>query len=162
MAHMRPPASLSRVLVVVLSLVALAAGCGDDDTKESFEQDVVAARDVANSAFGHIQRPASDEDLVVRLRAARDDIATASGEIAVAEAPEELTDERRRLASALSDLSQEMGAAANTIEELTEAPGSVQRLVFDHWETVQAALEALRKEGIDVEPLQSRAGTDSQ
>ena len=153
------------ILVVLLVLALLAAGCSGDDSSESFEREVVAARDTADSAFANIREPESTQDLILRLRSGRDEIASASGTVAVADAPDDLTEERRRFAGALSDLAQEFDAAANTVELVQGGPageqGQVETLVFDNWEKVQVALAALREEGIDVEPLRRHGGPES-
>ena len=155
-----------RLFSTVLVLAALAAGCSGDDSTDSFEQDVVAARDTADSALANIRRPESSQDLIVRLRTGGDDLATASGTVAASEAPDDLADERRRLAGALSSMSKEMDAAANTIELVQTSPageqGQVQSLIFDTWDTVNAALAALREEGIDVEPLRRGGGAEDE
>lgn len=155
-----------RVIAILLVLAAsLVAGCSGDDSKDSFEQEVVAARDTADSALANIRQPKSTGDLILRLRAGRDELATASGAIAVADAPEDLAEERRRFAGALSDMSQEMDAAANSIELVQEGDtggqSEVRSIIFDTWEKVQAALTALREEGIDVQPLRRHGGPES-
>lgn len=151
-----------RILVALLVLALLAAGCSGDDSKDTFEREVVAARDTADSAFANIRQPASTQDLILRLRTGRDEIADASGTVAVAEAPDGLSEEKRRFAGALSDLAQEFDAAANTVELVQGGPageqGQVETLVFDNWEKVQNALAALREEGIEVEPLRRHSG----
>ena len=150
---------------ILLLLVAVAAGCSGDDSKDSFEQEVVAARDTADSAFANIRQPESTQDLILRLRSGRDEIASASGAVGVADAPDGLTEEKRRFVGALSDLAQEFDAAANTVELVQGGPageqGQVETLVFDNWEKVQAALAALREEGIEVEPLRRHSGPES-
>lgn len=156
----------STAFAIVLAVAALGAGCsGGDDSKESFEDEVVAARDTADSALANLRQPDSTQDLILRLRTGRDELADASGTIAVTEAPEDLAEERRRLAGALSEMSQEMDAAANSIELVEGSDGSeqshVQTLVFDTWDRVQAALDALRDEGIDVQPLRRHGGAES-
>jgi hypothetical protein len=162
---MRPASTRSRAFLILLVLSALVAGCSGDDSKESFEQEVVAARDTADSALANIRQPESTQDLVLRLRAGRDEVATASGTVAVADAPEDLSEEKRRFAGALSDLAQELDAAANTIELVQGGPageqGQVETLIFDNWEKVQSALAALRDEGIEVEPLRRHGGPES-
>jgi len=151
---------------IVVVLAASAAGCSGDDSMDSFEQDVVAARDTADSALANIRRPESAQDLILRLRTGGDDLATASGEIASSDAPDDLADERRRLAGALSSMSKELDAAANTIELVQTSPageqGQVQSLIFDTWDTVNAALAALREEGIDVAPLRRGGGAEDE
>jgi len=163
---MRPLPIRSLLVVLALAFVALGVGCsGDDEALESFEQEVVAARDTADSALARIRQPKSTGDLIVRLRTGRDELATASGSIAVAEAPDDLAEEKRRLAGALSDMSDEMDAAANSIEIVHEGDADgetdVRSIIFDTWDKVQAALTALRDEGIDVQPLGRHSGAES-
>jgi hypothetical protein len=161
----RPASTRFRVFAIILALAALAAGCSGDDSRESFEQEVVAARDTADSALANIREPESTQDLILRLRAGRDEVANASGTVAVADAPDELFEERRRFAGALSDMAQELDAAANTIELVQGGPageqGQVETLIFDTWDKVQNALAALRGEGIDVEPLRRHGRPES-
>jgi hypothetical protein len=101
------------------------------------------------------------DDLVVRLRRNGDRLATASGTIASSEAPDDLAEERTQLAGALTAMSKEMDAAANSIELVLkgQAGGAqVERLIFETWDTVQAALNDLRAAGIDVRPLRRGGG----
>ena len=62
-------------------------------------------------------------------------------------------------------MSKEMAAAANSIELIqsgqTQVGGSaqVQTLIFETWDTVQAALDDLREQGIDVRPLRRGGGS---
>jgi hypothetical protein len=155
-----------RLFSILLVLAALVAGCSGEDSADSFEQDVVAARDTADSALANIRRPESAQDLILRLRTAGDDLATASGTVAASEAPGDLADEKRRLVGALSNMSKELDAAANTIELVQTGPageqGQVQSLIFDTWDTVNAALAALRTEGIDVQPLRRHGGAEDE
>ena len=150
---------------VLAALAVLAAGCsGGDDKVASFEREVVSARDTADSSFAYIKRPESTEDLIRRLRTSRDRLQRVSGSVAKVETPDELVDERRRLANALREMSKEMDAAANSIEFVQEsntnggAAPPVQSLIFDTWDAVQSILADLRSEGIDVEPLRPGGG----
>lgn len=150
------------LFAAVLALGALAGGCAGDDSKESFEREVVTARNTADSSLAALRRPTSTDDLIKRLRIGRDRVAGASETIAAADAPDDLTQERRQLADALRAYSQEFDAAANSIELVQGSTdgeaGAVQGLVFDTWDAVQAALDRLRNEGIDVEPLRPGGG----
>ncbi|HWH05803.1 MAG TPA: hypothetical protein VNT23_05135 [Gaiellaceae bacterium] len=155
-----------RLLLLVLAALAalavgaLAAGCGGDadSTEEAFEQEVVAARDRTDSALAQITTPTSEDDLLVRIRLARDEVASASGELAVVEAPEDLRDEQRALAGALSALSTELDGTANTLETLGPGVAGVRTLDFETWDRVQRALETLREAGVEVEPLRRHGG----
>ena len=148
---------------ILVAVVALAAGCSGDGDKAAFEREVVSARDTADSSFAYIKRPESTDDLVRRLRTSGDRLQRVSGSVADADAPDDLVDERRQLAHALSEMSKEMNAAANSIEFVQESDGTgagapVERLIFDTWDSVQGVLTDLREQGIDVEPLRPGGG----
>ena len=162
---MRPDSTRLRLLGLVLALafVVLGAGCGGNETEDAFEEEVVAARNTADGALAYIKRPSSMDDLIVRLRRNGDRLAAASTTIAATDAPEDLTEERARLAVALTAMSKEMDGAANSIELVQRgstggASSQVETLIFETWDTVQAALDDLRDEGIDVRPLRRGGG----
>jgi hypothetical protein len=154
----------TRVLAAgILVLAAIfAAGCSFGDGGEEFEQEVISARDTADSSFSYIKRPESSEDLVRRLRTSRDRLERVSGSLAETEAPEELTDEQERLVTALEAMSKEMDGFANSIELVIEGQDTsqapVETLVFDSWDQVQNVLTELRGEGVDVQPLRPGGG----
>ena len=148
MRRMRPAV----ILAFVLLLSVAGAGCGGD-SKEEFEQAVIAARDRTDGALAQVTQPTSAEDLVARLRIARDEVATASAEVGTAEAPDSLVDERRRLAASLSALSSELDGTADTLETIGGGAASIRTLDFPAWNRVQDTLTALRSEGVEVEPL---------
>ena len=62
----------ARAAGILAAVAVLAAGCSGDDDKAAFEQEVVSARDTADSSFAYIKRPESTEDLVRRLRTSGD------------------------------------------------------------------------------------------
>ena len=146
----------------ILVVAALAGGCSFGEGGEDFEQEVVSARDTADSSFAYIKRPESTEDLVRRLRTSRDRLNRVSGSLAGTDAPEELSDEQQRLVTALRAMSKEMDGFANSIELViqgqnpSEAP--VETLVFDSWDQVQNVLTDLRGAGVDVPPLRPGGG----
>lgn len=152
-------------IALALAFVVLGAGCGGgDERKDAFEEEVVAARNTADGALAYIKRPSSMDDLIVRLRRNGDRLAAASTTISGTEAPDDLTEERGRLAVALTAMSREMDAAANSIElvqsgETGGAGSQVETLVFETWDSVQAALDDLRADGIDVLPLRRGGGS---
>jgi hypothetical protein len=151
----------SKSLLTALAAAFLLAGCaGGDDSADTFEQNVVDARNTADTAFARLRRPASMDDLVQRLRTGSDRVAAASETVAESDAPSELEDEQLRLTTALTRLSGEFEAAANSIELVLEAGQEqpVQSLIFDNWDTVQDVLDELREQGIDVPPLRRNGG----
>jgi hypothetical protein len=133
---------------------------GGDGDRETFEREVVSARDTVDSSFAYIKRPESTEDLVRRIRTSRDRVERASVAVADADAPGDLEDEGRRLAVGLKKMSEEMEAVANSIELVENADPStpVQSVVFETWDTVQNALIDLRDEGVEVRPLRPGGG----
>ena len=160
---MRLLTTRARAAGILVAVLALAGCSGGDDDKAAFEQEVVSARNTADSSFAYIKRPDSTNDLVRRLRASGDRLERVSGSVAEADAPDDLADERRQLALALSEMSKEMNAAANSIEFVQEGEGTgadapVESLIFDTWDSVQSVLTDLRGQGIDVEPLRPGGG----
>lgn len=159
---MRRPFTRVYLVGIIVAAAFLAAGCSFGESGEEFEQEVVSARDTADSSFAYIKRPESTEDLVRRLRTSRDRIRRVSGSLADADAPDELTDERERLVTALQAMSKEMDGFANSIELVIEGQDTsqapVETLVFDSWDQVQNVLTELRGEGVDVQPLRPGGG----
>jgi hypothetical protein len=158
---MRLLTTRARAAGILAAVAVLAAGCGGDDNDTvAFEQEVVSARDTADSSFAYIKRPESTEDLVRRLRTSGDRLQRVSGSVADVETPEDFTDEQERLAQALREMSKEMDAAANSIEfvQQGDANAPVETLIFDTWDSVQAVLTELRNQGIDVQPLRPGGG----
>jgi hypothetical protein len=159
---MRPRSTHVYLLGIVVAAVLAGSGCSFGEGGEDFEQEVVSARDTADSSFAYIKRPQSTEDLVRRLRTSRDRLERVSGSLAETEAPDELTDERERLVTALEAMAKEMDGFANSIELVIQgreqgAP-PVETLVFDSWDQVQNVLTELRGEGVDVQPLRPGGG----
>ena len=135
---------------------------GGDDSGEAFEREVVSARDTTDSSFAYIKRPESTQDLIRRLRTGGERIERASGSLAETDAPADLADEHTQLVAALNAMSEEMNAAANSIELVQNddatAAFPVETLIFDTWDSVQDVLTELRDEGVDVEPLRPGGG----
>jgi hypothetical protein len=159
---MRPRSTHVYLLGIVVAAVLAGSGCSFGEGGDDFEQEVVSARDTADSSFAYIKRPQSTEDLVRRLRTSRDRLERVSGSLAETEAPDELTDERERLVTALEAMAKEMDGFANSIELVIQgreqgAP-PVETLVFDSWDQVQNVLTELRGEGVDVQPLRPGGG----
>jgi hypothetical protein len=150
-------------LTGIIAVAAFAAGCSlGGGSSEDFEQEVISARDTADSSFAYIKRPESTEDLVRRLRTSRDRLARVSDTLAETDAPDDLSDERERLVTALEAMSKEMDGFANSIELViqgqNQSQAPVETLVFDSWDQVQNVLTELRGEGVDVPPLRPGGG----
>ena len=155
-----PSRSISLFAAAALAVAALAGCAGGDDSADAFEREVVEARNTTDQSFARLRRPASMDDLVERLRTGSERVASASEAVASSDAPDELADEQLRLATALTRLSDEFDAAANSIELVLETNPAqpVQSLIFDNWDAVQKALTALREQGVDVPPLRRNGG----
>ena len=160
---MRRPSTRVYLVGIIAAAALAGAGCSfGGGGSEEFEQEVISARDTADSSFAYIKRPESTEDLVRRLRTSRDRLQRVSGSLSETEAPEELMDERERLVTALAAMSKEMDGFANSIELVIEGQNEggapVETLVFDSWDQVQNVLTELRGEGVDVQPLRPGGG----
>ena len=143
-----------RRALVVLGLVALLAGCGGEPSKEEFEADMVAARDRVDEALEQVTNATSVDDLLARLRIAAAEVRSAATDVSEAEAPEDLQDEERALATTLLEFSSEITATVQTLEELEGAAAETKGLDFDGWVETQKRLEALRKAGVRVPKLE--------
>jgi hypothetical protein len=69
------------------------------------------------------------------------------------EAPGELEEERDRLADDLLALSDEIIGTVETLESFPDQANATRALNFEQWNSVQASLAALRREGVDVPAL---------
>ena len=105
--------------LAVLALAVVSGGCGGGGaSKEEFQVEVVAARDRVDSALEQVTHASSVEDLLARLRIAAAELRSAATDVAEADAPDELDDEKRKLATTLRAFSQELVATVTTLENL--------------------------------------------
>lgn len=139
-------------ILVALTLTLVAAGCGGA-SKEEFEADVVAARNDADAGLKQVVQATSVEDLLARMRIAAVEVRRASTDVREAGAPDDLEDERDRLADDLLALSDEIVSTVETFEALPDQAQATRALNFENWNAVQASLAALRREGVNVLPL---------
>jgi hypothetical protein len=143
--------TLSAGFLLFLTLL-VAAGCGGDGaSKQEFGAAMVAARDDTDAGLAQIVEAQSWEDLLERMKVAAVEVRGAAADVRKAEAPEELEDERDLLAQRLIALSDEIISTVETFESFPEQSPSA--LNFEQWDSVQASLASLRREGIDVEAL---------
>ena len=142
-----------RPVSIVFALVAvlLLAGCGGSEpSKQEFATAIVSARNDADAGLAQIVEASSLEDLMARMKVAAVDVRGAAGDVRKADAPSGLKDERDLLADRLIALSDEIISTVETFEAFpTQAAGDA-RLNFEQWNTVQASLASLRREGIKV------------
>ena len=147
---LRPLAIASAFLFAVL-----AAGCGGSGaTKEDFRQDVLAARNDADTGLAQIVQASSAADLLARMRIAAVEVRGASTDVREAGAPKELQDERAALADRLLALSNEIVSTVETLQSFPDQAANTSALNFEQWNAVQRALTNLRKQGVDVPPLE--------
>ncbi len=144
------------VLVVAISALGFLAGCGGA-SKETFEQDIVAARDSVDANLAQIVEADSVEDRLARMEAAAIGIERAAEDVREAGAPGELRDDRAQLAESLAALADEIQATADTLEAFPEQAFNTRALNFGRWNDVQRDLAALREQGIDVPDLERHA-----
>jgi hypothetical protein len=142
---------VSLILTLVLGL--LLAGCGGSGaSKEDFSSAMVTARNDTDAGLAQIVQATSWEDLLERMKVAAVEVRGAAADVRKADAPEELEDERDLLAERLIALSDEIISTVETFETFPEQSPSA--LNFEQWNTVQASLASLRREGIDVKALE--------
>ena len=147
---LRPLAIASIVLAVVLT-----AGCGGSGaTKDDFRRDAVAARDKTDAGLAQIVLATSVEDLLARMRIAAVEVRSASTDVREADAPSDLKDERDAFAASLLALSDEIVGTVETLQSFPEQAAKTSALNFEQWTAVQKQLAKLRKQGVDVPPLE--------
>lgn len=141
-------------LVLTLLIALLAAGCGGSEaSKEDFGSAMISARNDTDAGLAQIVLADSWEDLLERMKVAAVEVRGAASEVRTADAPEELEDERDLLAERLVALSDEIISTVETFESFPTAQ-STSALNFEQWNTVQASLASLRREGIKVKALE--------
>ena len=148
---------LRRVVVTLLSLVLLG-GCGGSASREEFRQDVVDARDRVDAGLEQATKASDFNELLDRLEIAAVETRKAATDLSKEGAPGGLRDEKRALEDALRALSEEIVATVETLDGLGADAPITRGLDFARWDEVQARLEALREEGIDVPPLVRHGG----
>ena len=146
--------SVSSISTLVCAL-SLMAGCGGSGaSKEDFARDVVAARNDADAGLAQIVQAASWDDLLARMKIAAVELRTAASDVRTADAPGDLEDERDLLAKRLLALSDEIISTVETFEAFPDQSQATRALNFEQWDSVQASLASLRREGIDVPALE--------
>lgn len=147
-------------LALLLALALLVGGCGGNDATEAqFQEDIVAARDEADAELAQIVEARSLEDLFERMRTAAVGVRRAAGMVREADTPKEFRDERDDLAARLIALSDEIVGTVETLEAFPEQANQTKALSFTQWDAVQAELESLREQGIQVPPLERHVPT---
>jgi hypothetical protein len=146
--------ALARTFGLLAVLLLLVAACGGEASEEEFQADMVDARNRVDDALEQVTNATSVQDLLARLRIAAAEVRSASTDVSEADAPDELQDEERALATTLRAFSDEIAATVATLEELEGAAAETRGLDFDGWVATQKRLEELRKAGIDVPNLQ--------
>lgn len=148
---------VSFIIALVPTLVLLGGCGGDNASKDDFAQQVIAARNDADAGLAQIVQATSFDDLVARMKIAAVEVRAASGDIRTADAPKDLADERDLLAERLVALSDEIISTVETFEAIPAQAQATRALNFEQWNTVQASLARLRREGIDVPALERHA-----
>ena len=146
-----------RPLPVILTLVLalLIAGCGGSEpSKEDFGVVMVTARNDTDAGLAQIVQASSWDDLLARMKVAAVEVRGAATNVRKADAPAALEDERDLLAERLIALSDEIISTVETFESFPEESQRATALNFEQWNTVQASLASLRREGIKVKALE--------
>jgi hypothetical protein len=141
-------------LLAGLLVVLVAAGCGGGPSEEEFASQVRESRDRTDAALENITTSEDWDQLLLRIRAASDQIRTAAEDLDEVGAPDAYEEEARELVTSLRGLADEVGNTATALEEEpTFEQQPVAALEFAFWDRTQEALTTLRDRGIDVPAL---------
>jgi hypothetical protein len=144
-------------LAVVLAAAALgASACGGGaHTTVELQESVTASRDRVDVALERITEAQSQEELLERMYEAAATIDRASDDVDDLDASSGRERALDRLAKSLHQLAFDLQATADQIRQpgFGELVTGARGLSFESWNQVNEALAALRRTGIDVEPL---------
>jgi hypothetical protein len=146
------------LLFLALLLATAAVGCGGGPSEDEFASQVRDSRDRTDAALENVTTSEDWDQLLLRIRAASDQIRAAAQDLDEVGAPDEYEEEARELVVSLRGLADEVGNTAVALEEeptFEQQPVSALEFVF--WDRAQEALGALRDQGIDVPPLERHA-----
>jgi hypothetical protein len=115
---------------------------------------MVEARDRVDEGLEQVTNATSVEDLLARLRIAAAEVRSAADDVDEAEAPDGLSDEKNRFETTLRTFSEEIVSTVTTLQNLEGAAAETRGLDFEGWNQVQKDLQELRKQGIQVPPLE--------
>src|SRR5215211_3498421 len=144
------------ILTLALLATLVAAGGGGGDSTDDFQSSVVETRNVVDGALAHItDNPSGKEELLQRMDEAATEIDAAAESLDRKEAPEEMTDEQRRLVTAYRQLAVDLTSTADQIRQpdFGGVLQGAQGLSFESWEHANTALAQLKAQGIEVQPL---------
>lgn len=145
------------ILTLALLATLVAAGCGGGgNSTEDFQSSVVETRDTVDGALAHItDNPAGKDDLLQRMEQASTTIDAAAESLDRKEAPEEMTDEQKKLVTAYRQLAVDLSSTADQLRQpdFGGVLSGTQGLSFESWEHANAALAQLKQQGIEVDPL---------
>jgi hypothetical protein len=144
---------VSTILALLSALLLVGCG-GSDASKEEFAGAMVSARNDADAGLAQIVEASSWEDLMARMKVAAVEVRGAAADVRKADAPSDLEDERDLLAQRLVALSDEIISTVETFEAFPAQAQSTRALNFEQWNTVQASLASLRREGVKVRALE--------
>ncbi len=146
------PVSIFLTLVAVL----LLAGCGggNDASKAEFTTAMVSARNEADAGLAQIVYASSWDDLMARMKVAAVDVRGAAGRRPQGGRAERPEGRARPPGHRLIALSDEIISTVETFEAFPQQAQATRALNFEQWNTVQASLASLRREGIKVRALE--------
>jgi hypothetical protein len=148
--------------VVTIGVVGFVSARGESPSSgKEYGAVVVKNRDRVDFVLGRLSTAQSLEELLMRMDEAAKTIDAAAGDLDEVTPPDALEDEHGRLVRQLEALSADVQGTANQARE----PGfenillGADGLSFDSWDAINAILEDLREQGIDVQPLSRHTAT---
>jgi xanthine/uracil/vitamin C permease (AzgA family) len=144
-------AAAAAVAVVGIAL----GGPGGSASTTDYQESVIDARNQVELALAGISEATSVEELLAQLDEAAVAVQDAAVDLAGAGVADGFEDENDKLVGAMTALSSELSGTAETLRDpaFAEALPRLSSLSFKQWEAVNRILTALKKQGIDVEPL---------
>ena len=151
---------MPRLLLVPLlvSVASLAFGCGGSSTPsvQELERSIVATRDRVDFALARITLAQSRDELLGRMDEAADAIDDAAGDLEGVGSPNDYEREVGELTDSLRQLAFDVRATADQIRQpgFDDLLGGTRGLSFESWDSVNRALAALSRKGIEVALLE--------
>lgn len=150
--------AVAAVASVAIVGLALGGGGGEPTSKADYQSAIVNTRDRIDFSLGRLSRAQSLEELLTRMDEAAETIDDAAGDLDDLTPPDALDDRHDRLVRQLENLAGEVQGTADQARTpgfediLTGAAG----LDFPAWAAINAIFAELRKQGIDVQPLERK------
>ena len=150
-------AAAAAVAVVGLAL----GGGGEATTKADYESAIVNTRDRVDFSLGRLSKAQSLEELLTRMDEAAETIDDAAADLDDLTPPDALEDQHRRLVQQLESLAGDVQGTADQARTpgFEDILSGAAGLDFPAWDEINSIFAELRRQGIDVQPLERKTAT---